>query len=80
MFLGDKGAVWKVEHHTEDFSSGSASAQPTPRLHGPSAERSHTADGVGEAGGMGWLPRPGAVSVQDVHQPHDKVHPLRSHV
>lgn len=62
-FLGDKAAVRQVEHHAEGFSSGSASAQPTPRLHQSFTEGGHCADGNGEAGRMGRLPGPCAVSV-----------------
>lgn len=79
-FLGDEAAVRQVEHHAEGVSSGSTSAQPAPRLHESFTEGGHYTDGDGEAGRMGRLPGPCAVSVQDVHQPYDQVQPVLPHV
>lgn len=61
--LGDKAAVRQVEHRADGFSPGSTSAQPAPRLHESFTEGGHRADGNGEAGRMGRLPGPCAVSV-----------------
>lgn len=70
----------QVEHRAEGVSSGSTSAQPVPRLHESFTEGGHFADGNREADGMGRLPGPGAVCLQDVRQPHDQVQPLLPHV
>lgn len=69
-----------MEHCAEGVSSGSASAQPTARLHQSVVKGSRRADGDGEAGGLGRLSRPCAVSVQNLRQPHHQVHPVLAHV
>ncbi|XP_037337276.1 gypsy retrotransposon integrase-like protein 1 isoform X3 [Pungitius pungitius] len=70
----------EVEHRAEGVSTGSTSAQPLARLHESFAEGGHPADGNREAGGMGRLPGPRAVPLQDVRQPNDQVQPLLAHV
>lgn len=69
-----------MEHRPEGFCSGTTSAQPSARLHGPVAKGRHGTNGEGETGRLGRLPGRRPLPVQDVHQPHDQVQPLFAHV
>lgn len=80
VLLGDQAAVWEVEPGAQSHSSGSASSEPAARQHKHPAEGGRGADSGGEAGGVGRLSGPHALSVPHHHQPYHQVHPLLTHV